>query len=279
MTEKQIAQMEKLAGLHKKGILTDEEFNAQKKRMLDASSGENGSVMSEEQITQLEKLADLHEKGILTDEEFNAQKKGILESSSVKNADDKNIPTDNLTLANDAQPNANEQKNVKISFMPDALSKVLFYGALAISIFGGITTIWGFIFVPLVLFVLKQKLDARAKGFIIDYDKKIIYFPDFISVTYDTGSSLKTFFYDFRDGKEISFAELKNVYSGGVEWEEKTDSRGISTTTQYKILNITTTFGSIKFKLRHDNTRFEKIAESLYEVLEYKNAMAASKTL
>ena len=59
---------------------------------------------------------------------------------------------------------------------------------------------------------MKQKWAAKVKGFIVDYEKKTIYFPECNKITYDTGfPGIKNWINDFRSGKEISFTQLKSI--------------------------------------------------------------------
>lgn len=169
------------------------------------------------------------------------------------------------------QTTERNDRNVVISFMSPQTYKIFFFGMIAIGIitlFSGV----GILAFLLLFFVLKQKWAAKVKGFIIDYDKEIIFFPD-CNVTYDEGfPGLKITLDEYRNGKEITFQQFKSV-SGDFEREVKTDDSGKVHVNDFKVLNISTTFGSIRLKMRFNDSRFEKIAESLENVLEFKSSM------
>jgi hypothetical protein len=73
--------LDKLLSLHNNGILTDQEYEAKKKQILDKAK-QPTSQISQEQQEQLNKLQSLLDKGILTQQEFDAKKKQVLGQSS-----------------------------------------------------------------------------------------------------------------------------------------------------------------------------------------------------
>lgn len=159
-------------------------------------------------------------------------------------------------------------KNVVISFMTETMYKLFFYG----SIVGGILTALegiGIVWIILTLFIMKQKWAAKVKGFIVDYEKKTIYFPECNKITYDTGfPGIKNWINDFRSGKEISFTQLKSI-TGDAEREIKRDSNGNYNVNDYNILNILTTFGTIRLKIKFTDSRFEQIVDALNNVIDF----------
>lgn len=76
--------LEKIAELHKAGVLTDEEFNKTKNECLGNMYGNvaKPAVVKTASVTtpyqKLEKLAELHKAGVLTDEEFTKAKNDCL---------------------------------------------------------------------------------------------------------------------------------------------------------------------------------------------------------
>ena len=75
------AELLKLDDLHKRDILTDAEFESEKRKLLNpetvAKAGAPGDK-SKDLYTELLKLDDLHTRGILTDAEFEAEKGKLL---------------------------------------------------------------------------------------------------------------------------------------------------------------------------------------------------------
>ena len=69
-------KLEKCVKLYEKGIITKEEFEEQKKKLL-ASEPELSA--EDELTTKMKKLSSLHQKGILTKAEFEEQRKKLLD--------------------------------------------------------------------------------------------------------------------------------------------------------------------------------------------------------
>ena len=138
-------------------------------------------------------------------------------------------------------------KNVIISFMTESMYKLFFYGSIVAGILTALQGI-GIIWLIITFLIMKQKWAAKVKGFIVDYDKRTIYFPECNAVNYNTGfPGFKNWLNDFRSGKEISFRELKSI-SGSGERDIKQDDSGNYHVNDYNILNVITTFGSIRIK-------------------------------
>lgn len=82
MDTKALNNLEKLSELHEKGILTDEEFNTQKQKLLESDASSEGNDLE----TKLVKLSELHDKGLLNDEEFAKKKEDTLNEGKIEKA-------------------------------------------------------------------------------------------------------------------------------------------------------------------------------------------------
>ena len=168
------------------------------------------------------------------------------------------------------------ERNIIIKFMVEFSAKLYYWGLLILCIIGIIFFGYNSLIPSIGLlladvFVLRYKFKSRVNGFRVDYDKRTITIPDHINVTYDTKDfSLNRFINEVKYGITFSFDELKSISSDG-EREVKTDEKGNVTVKDYNILNIITTFGSIRFKMKHNDTRFEKVAQAISDVIDYEN--------
>lgn len=170
-------------------------------------------------------------------------------------------------------PTHNE-RNVVISFMSDSFAKICFWGLLILCI---ITIPYTGSIIPTIfliivdIFILRPQFKTKVRGFRVDYDSRTITIPAYFSVTYDSGrDSIKDLINERRNGITFSFDELKSISSDG-EREVKTDEKGNVTVNDYNILDIITTFGTIRFKLKHNDTRFNKVAQAISDVIDYEN--------
>lgn len=102
MNKADLENIIKFSELHDKGILTDEEYNGQKKKILDSWSSSTDFTLEEE----LEKLSELHTRGILTDEEFSAQKKNVLNRN-----DEEKKESEFSSFTTSSSSNSNEKSN------------------------------------------------------------------------------------------------------------------------------------------------------------------------
>lgn len=169
-----------------------------------------------------------------------------------------------LTLSSVKSDTERNGKNVVVSFMPETMYKLFFYGVLV----GSIMTIpsgIGILGLLMDIFILKDRWASKVKGFIVDYDKQTIYIPECI-VTYDTGFDIKKFWHNYRKGIEFNFDELKSLET---DFQQEYKEKQVN---DYKIINAVTKFGTIKIKMGFANSNFEKILDSLEDVIAYNEA-------